>query len=314
MRHVFIINPISGKKDAAQGLLPGIKTAVAGCGVSAEYHTTEAPRHAAHLAEECAKSGQPVRLYAVGGDGTLNEVLRGALPYAGAEVACVPCGSGNDFVRAFGDKAPFLDIRAQINGTAMPIDLMEVDGGICAAITSTGLDAEVAYNIPKYRRIPLLGGSMAYNISIVEKLLKPLGKQLSITIDGREQRGRFLIAAVCNARHYGGGYNAAPYATLDDGMLDVILVKKISRLLIASIIGKYKKGIHLQQGAVAPALQKYMTYVRAREVLIQPLGTEPFILNVDGECGPAPRLYARVLPGAARFVLPVGVSAPASAF
>lgn len=315
MRHVFIINPVSGKRNAGQHLLPDIKKAVADAGANAEYVETRHPGHATALAREFAQTGEAVRLYAVGGDGTLNEVLLGAYPFANAQVGCIPCGSGNDFVRTFGGTAPFLGIPAQMAGEAMAIDLVQVDGGgICAAITSTGLDAEVAYNIPKYRRIPLLGGSMAYNISIVEKLLRPLGKQLSVTIDGEERRGKYLIAAVCNAQHYGGGYQAAPCAALDDGLLDVILVKKISRLLIASIIGKYKKGAHLQNGAVVPALQKYMTFVRAKEVTIRPLGTEPFILNVDGECAPAPRLYAKVMPGAARFVVPRGAARPGSTF
>ena len=315
MRHIFIVNPVSGKRDAAQHLLPDIRQAVEKCGVTAEYHTTKAPGHATQLAADFAKEGGPVRLYAVGGDGTLNEVLRGAYPYPNAEVASVPCGSGNDFVRAFGGTTPFLNFCNQIHGSTMEIDLIQTDeDGICAAITSTGLDAEVAYNIPKYRRIPLLGGSMAYNISILEKLLKPLGKQLSITVDGQETQGKFLIAAVCNARHYGGGYEAAPYATLDDGLLDVILVKKISRLLIASIIGKYKRGAHLAEGHILPSLAKHMTFLRGKEVAIRPMGPEPFILNVDGECAPAPRLYAKVMPRAARFVVPQGAVVPSSAF
>ncbi len=306
MRHVFIINPVSGQKDAGQHLLPGIEAAAAACGVAAEHVLTNAPRHAVRLAQEYAKDGEPVRLYAVGGDGTLNEVLEGAYPYPNAAVGCVPCGSGNDFVRFFGGGAPFLDIAAQFAGSVFPMDLIQTDNGICAAITSTGLDAEVAYNISKYRRIPLLGGSMAYNISILEKLLRPLGKQLAITVDGKRCDGKYLIATVCNARHYGGGYNAAPEAMLDDGVLDVILVKKISRLLIASIIGKYKNGLHVKDGEVVPALQKHMAYLRGREVLIAPSGPQPFILNVDGECGPAPRLWAKVLPLAARFIVPKG--------
>ena len=231
-------------------------------------------------------------------------MFSGAYAHPNAEVACIPCGSGNDFIRAFGDAEAFLDIAAQIKGTAQAIDLIEVDGGVCAAITSTGLDAEVAYNIPKYRRIPLLGGSMAYNISILEKLLKPLGKTLSITLDGETLQGRYLIAAVCNARHYGGGYCAAPMASLSDGCLDVILVKKVSRMQISQIIGLYKKGAHWQNGALTPKMARVMTYRRVKEAVITPTGTEPFILNVDGECGPAKRLFARVMPLAARFVLP----------
>lgn len=311
MRHLFIINPVSGKTDAGRAMMPGILKAAEACGVVADIEMTKARGHAAELAREAAAGGEALRLYAVGGDGTLNEVLAGAHPFPAAEVACVPCGSGNDFVRTYGAAEDFMDLPGQIRGNATAIDLMAVDpetesgaSGICAAITSTGLDAEVAYNIPKYRRIPLLGGSMAYNISILEKMIKPLGKRLRITIDGQTSEGDYLIATVCNARHYGGGYMAAPMASLQDGMLDVILVKKMGRARIASILGKYKKGEHYEGEAIIPALADVMSYHRGREVEIAPAGNEPFILNVDGECAPAPHLYAKVMPGAARFVLP----------
>jgi diacylglycerol kinase (ATP) len=310
MRHIFIINPVSGKKNAALHMRPASEQAAARLGVALPLAVTEAPGHATHLARQHSAGGDAVRLYAVGGDGTLNEVLAGAWPHPNAEVACVPCGSGNDFIRAFGHAGLFLDVPALLEGTAVPVDLIEVDGGICAAITSTGLDAEVAYHIPKYRRLPLMGGSMAYNLSIAERLLRPLGKQLRIEIDGRVIEDRLLIAAVCNAHHYGGGYHAAPMAKLDDGLLDVILVKKVSRLLIASIIGKYKNGRHWADGALTPSMASYMSHYRARQVLITPAGDEPFVLNVDGECGEARRLFAKVMPRAARFVLPHGTRLP----
>lgn len=304
VKHIFIANPVSGKKNAVAELLPAIEQAVEDCAIEKMIVYTNAPKHATMLAKEFAETGEEMRLYAVGGDGTLNEVLTGAYAYPNAQVACIPCGSGNDFIRSFGTSADFLDIKAQIMGDAISIDLIKVDGGICAAITSTGLDAEVAYNIPKYRRVPLLGGSMAYNMSILEKLLKPLGKELEIIIDGKIINGKYLISTVCNAMDYGGGYRAAPMAKLDDGVLDVILVKKISRLNVASIIGKYKKGRHYEDGKIIEKLAKVIEYYPAKEVTITPKGTQPFILNVDGECGPAKRLYAKVMPSAAKFVLP----------
>ncbi|MDL2219283.1 protein BmrU [Ruminococcaceae bacterium OttesenSCG-928-O06] len=306
---MFIVNPVSGKKDATRAMVPVIQQAAEAAGITPEFEMTEAPKHATYIASTIAGTGQAVRLYSVGGDGTLNEIFAGAYPFPNAQVACLPCGSGNDFIRMFGDAQQFLDIGAQIQGEAVPIDLMEVDGGICAAITSTGLDADVAYNIPKYRRIPFLGGSMAYNISIVEKLLKPLGRRLHITVDGESWEDDYLIATVCNAQHYGGGYQAAPMARLDDGQLDVILVKKVSRLLIASIIGPYKKGEHYVDGRLADKFKDVMVYRSAKEVEMHPVYGDSFVLNVDGECGPAPRLFAKVMPKAARFVLPAPLAA-----
>ncbi|NLW79158.1 MAG: protein BmrU [Ruminococcaceae bacterium] len=308
MDHIFIVNPHAGNGSNAQTLIPAIQAAAGSCGIIPTIKQTTAAGHAIQLATHYASQGTPVRLYAVGGDGTLNELFNGAWRFPNAEVAAIPCGSGNDFVRSFGTPAHFLDIPAAITGHAVPIDLMETDSGIGVSITSVGLDADVAYSIPKYRHIPLLGGSMAYNIAIVERLLKPLGKHVRITLDGQQHDGAYLIAAVCNGRYYGGGFFAAPIAQLTDGLLDIVLVSKINRLLIANIIGKYKKGIHLQNGQLTGHFQRVMRYTRAKSVEIQPLDKPDIVLNIDGECAPAPRLFAQVLPLAGRFVLPRGLA------
>ncbi len=169
MKHVFIVNPVSGKADASLYLVPRLIDAAAGAGVDYAVELTQHAGHAAEIARQYGDDGEPVRLYACGGDGTLNEVFTGAYPYKNAEVASVPCGSGNDFVRNFGAAEDFLSLADNIAGTAVPVDLVAANGGVSAAICSVGLDSEVAYSIPKYRRLPLCGGQMAYNISIVER-------------------------------------------------------------------------------------------------------------------------------------------------
>ena len=161
MRHVFLVNPVSGKADASLTLVPRIVEACAAAGVDYEIALTEYPGHGAKLARHWASSGEPVRLYACGGDGTFNEVLRGAMGWANAAVGCVPCGSGNDFIRNYGTAEQFLNLDAQLNGSEQAIDLMETSAGLCASICAAGLDAQVAYGIPKFRRLPFCGGSMA---------------------------------------------------------------------------------------------------------------------------------------------------------
>ncbi len=302
--HVFIVNPVSGPENAVQKMVPLLQKTAREQGFKVVFEKTCAPRHATELAMRHAGSGKLVRLYAVGGDGTLNEVLAGAHGFTNAEVASVPCGSGNDFVRTFGEVGDFLKIQELLCGSAIDIDLLQTDVGICAAITSTGLDAEVAHGIPKYRRMPLLGGQMAYTVSVAERLLHPMGKQLRITVDGEDLSGQYTIVAVCNGKTYGGGFLAAPTASVQDGFFNLVLVKKISRLRVAKVIGAYKKGEHIQNGEVVPAFADIMQYRKAKEVCVVPVGKEAFVLNVDGECAPAPRLYAKVLPKAARFVLP----------
>lgn len=305
MKHVFIVNPVSGQADASGTLVPRIIAAAAGLGVEYSIELTQYHRHAVELARKAAETaGGPVRLYACGGDGTFGQVLQGAWQVPGAEVACVPCGSGNDFIRNYGTRQDFLDLPALISGSAVPIDLIQTPFGVSAAICSAGLDAQVAYGIPKFRRVPLCGGSMAYNLSILECLCGHLSHHLRIEIDGRMWEEHCLLAAICNGSTYGGGYCAAPEAVLDDGLLDILVVRRISRLKIARVLGIYQKGRHIQDGRVVPGLEGIILYCRARSVRITPLDGRPLVVNLDGECAPQAGLEAHVLPLAGRIVLP----------
>ena len=309
MKHVFIVNPVSGKVNAVTYYSPKIKAAAQEAGIDFEIRSTEYKGHGTELAAQYAQQGESIRFYACGGDGTLNEVLAGAYPYHNAEVACIPCGSGNDFLRSFGKAEEFLDLADNIAGVAIDIDLIAANGGVSGAICSVGIDSEIAYGIPKFRRIPLCGGNMAYNLSILERLCKPLGRHLHVEIDGQTVDDTLLIATVCNGVAYGGGFRASPNADLQDGLLEVILVKKISRLRIAGVLSKYKQGNHLYEDAVIPELQDIMTYQKAKHVVITPTDGKPAIVNIDGECAPAVGLDAEIMPGAARFVLPTKVYA-----
>lgn len=307
MEHIFIINPVSGTANPRLTLESAIKEASEALSVPCKILETEYPGHARALAEKYAKTGKNIRFYACGGDGTLNEVVEGTLGYPNAETACVPCGSGNDFIRNFGAKEAFLDLKNQIQGESCSIDLIRTQYGIATAICSAGLDAQVAYGIPKFRRIPFAGGETAYKLSILTSLCSRLGHKLRIEADGEVFTGEFLMLAICNGRTYGGGFQAAPQADLQDGLLDLILVKKISRLRIAGVVSTYQQGGHLQDGKVIPSLQDVMTYRRVKRVKVQTLDHRPIVVTQDGECAPRTELFAEVAVNAARVVLPASV-------
>ena len=304
MRHVFIVNPVSGKADSSGVLVPEIIRVATSLHLDYEIHLTEHQGHGKELAKQQAEREGEARLYACGGDGTLNEVLQGALGRPNVQVACVPCGSGNDFVRNFGGSAPFLDLMDLIEGDAFAMDLIETDQGLAAAICSAGLDAQVAYGIPKFRRLPLCGGSMAYKLSILQAVTGPLGHRLRVCADEGIITGEFLMLALCNGSAYGGGFRAAPQACMNDGVLELVMVRKIGRLQIARLIGDYQKGLHMQGDQVAPAYRDVIVYRRIHRLLLETMDDVPLIMTRDGECAPCRRLSARVLPGAAAIVLP----------
>ena len=130
-----------------------------------------------------------MRIFTAGGDGTFNEALTGAHGFDKTAVGCLPYGSGNDFLRTYGTKEEFLDLDAQLAGGAVPIDLMRTSLGLSATICAAGLDAQVAYGIPKFRRIPLCGGEAAYALSIVQQLCGHIGRRVEYVIDGEVLTG-----------------------------------------------------------------------------------------------------------------------------
>ena len=305
MKRIFLINPVAGPKDPSAWLLPRIRAAAARCADEVEVVTTTHPGHARQVAQQYAQSGQPAWLYACGGDGTFNEVVQAAAGCGHLAVGLVPCGSGNDFVRNFGPREAFLDLDAQLAAAPRRIDTIRTEYGHSAAICAAGLDAQVAYGIPKFKRLPFCGGSMAYTLSVVEAFFSPLGHRLRVTLDGHSQEGEYMMLAICNGRVYGGGYTAGPQALLDDGLLDVVLFRPVPRWKMAGLLARYKTGGHLgADGAVTAPFAPYMSFRRVHTAAVQVLDGRPLIVTLDGECAPRTELHAEVQPQNLSILLP----------
>lgn len=317
MKTIFIVNPAAGEHDSSDAFARALAQAVQAVGLSrADYaitHTTHAG-HARDLAEGYARAGDPVRLFAVGGDGTFHEVLQGACQYKNAAVGCIPYGSGNDFLRNYGSRADFLDLADQLRGGERDIDLLETDFGVGASICSAGLDAQIAHDIPRFRRLPWCGGTTAYRLSILRNLLRPLGRTLRLTLDEETITQPCLLTAICNGGYYGGGFRAAPDCSLEDGLLDVVFVRKVGLARIARVLPQYQKGLHMQDGQVIPALRDVIDFRRCRSVTLALADgkSKPIVITVDGECHAVRSLTVRVLPKAGRIVLPGRIFARAA--
>ena len=312
MRTLFLLNPTAGKADCTRALPRQIDAAAARAGLARGEYTIRITAHAGHARElayaaarQARQAGEQLRIYTAGGDGTFNEALTGVYGFENAAVGCLPYGSGNDFLRTFGTKAEFLDLDAQLAGGPVAIDLMQTSLGLSATICAAGLDAQVAYGIPKFRRIPLCGGEAAYALSIVEQLCGHIGRRVEYTIDGETLTVDCLMCAVCNGRTYGGGFCAAPEAQPDDGWLDVYIIRKVSRLTIAKLLGMYKNGGHFRNGQLVRAAEPYFIYRRAKQVSLRAVdGHGPIIATADGECVPKEQITVQVQPLAGRILLP----------
>ena len=125
LKHIFIINPSAGKNDSRQRIYTMAEALREKHGLDVQCMLTASVGHAAALARGLAESGEEVRLYACGGDGTVNEVANGIAGYANAAMTCIPIGTGNDFLKNFGaDYEKFLDAENLWNGKTQALDLI----------------------------------------------------------------------------------------------------------------------------------------------------------------------------------------------
>ena len=242
MKHLFIINPTAGKGTALTELEDRIARSFAG----QDFHvirTTHAG-HATALSREAAESGDAVRIYACGGDGTLNEVVNGAAGFDNTAVTHIPTGTGNDFLKIFGSDAErFRDPSAFLEAEQAVFDLIDCNGQLSIDIVCAGLDARVGADVHRYNSLPLVSGIGAYIFSlIVNVLFRPLAQPMKVSINDQHWDGDTTILCVCNGRFYGGGFMPVGDAMPDDGILDVLLVPKISLLTLVRVIGRYAKG------------------------------------------------------------------------
>ena len=300
MKHLFIINPAAGKRDQTGEITQKVREVCAKRGLSYEILVSRQPGDCATIAQAAAATGDPVRLYACGGDGTLNEVVNGAAGFANAAVTHYPAGSGNDFIKIFSDPAAFKSIGRLLDGEIAQMDLICCQGGSYALnICSMGFDARIGTAISKYKRLPLVSGSGAYVLSTGVNLIKGIKQHYVVEIDGERFDSEQSLICIANGRWYGGGFNPVPEAEPDDGLLDVLLVKGVSRLTVANVIGKYKSGCYKE-------LSDIIRHFRCKRVEVH--CDRPNEINLDGELLMAKDAAFEVVPNALRFVYPKGLT------
>ena len=272
MKHLFIINPAAGSRDRTADYTAEIRRLCAG--LDYEIAVSAAPGECRRLAREAARTGEEVRIYACGGDGTLNEVASGAAGFPNAAVTAYSGGSGNDFVKLFSDPAAFSDLSRLLDAEEAPFDMILCNDDLALNICSVGLDARIGTDVARYKRIPFIHGFNAYALSTLVNLFRGISEHYIVEIEGERIDGEQTFVCVCNGRFYGGGFNPVPEADPADGKLDVLLVKKVSLLQVPAIIGKYKNGRWRE-------LPEIIRHFRTDRVRILCDGPTP--VNLDGE-------------------------------
>ena len=307
MRHVFIINPRAGKRDQTARIYQMADRLRALHGLDCACMLTDRPGGATEMARRLAESGAALRVYACGGDGTVSEVANGLAGFSNAAMTCVPAGTGNDFLKNFGpDLEKFRDAENLWDGPVFPLDLIDCNGRYCLTIACNGVDAQVAEGVHLYSRSPLLNGRGSYLASVAANfLLRDIGYHWTVTLDGEAAEGDFALVSVCNGRYYGGGSTPVPEARMDDGVLNTILVRKISKLSFARLFRVYSAGNYRQLPTVARS-------VTAREIRIRS-EVEEIVTCLDGECFRSREVVLRLADKRVNFFGPKGCDPNATA-
>lgn len=299
MKYVFIVNPKSGKSEIKEELLNSLEKYKSK--IEYEIYFTKEEKDATRFVNEYCKScDEDVLFFSCGGDGTLNEVVSGAIHYSNAIVTCFPCGSGNDFVKIYGGKEKFLNLDNLLNGEEIKIDVMKVnENKYSINVTNFGFDAKACDIANKVRRKKIIGGKRSYTTGLIGALFIGRKNKCRIKVDDKVfEEKDVLLCTVANGKYIGGSYLCAPYSINDDGLLEVTAIKPISILKFISLVPVYKKGEHLNNFK----LKGIIKYCRARKVVVESL--EIFKICLDGEIYEGNRFEIENLHKALRFIKP----------
>ena len=299
MTHLFIVNPAAGSRDRTKEYTKKIRQVCEARGLTYRIAVSQREGHCRQLSREAAQTGEPIHIYACGGDGTLNEVASGAAGFPNAAVTAFSGGSGNDFIKLFSQPEAFRDLERLMDWEVAEFDMIRCNDDLALNICSVGLDARIGTDVANYKRIPLLSGFRAYAVSTVINTIRGISEHYVVEVDGKTIDGEQTLICACNGRYYGGGFNPVPEADPTDGLLDVLLITKVSRLKVAAVVGKYKAGAYAQY----PDL---ITHFKTDRVRI--LCDKPSSINLDGELRVAQTVDLRVAEEKLRFFYPKGLT------
>ncbi len=299
MKHIYVINPSAGGGNAEKKYLPQILSLVKRQGIDYELHRTLSAADTSAWVRHRASSGERMRFYAVGGDGTVNDVISGLIDYETAELAVIPCGTGNDFVRNWTASKNNFDLAALTKAEALKVDVIKYGDAYSVNMLNIGADSEVAAKAAELKK--RYSGSLAYLIGALKIIPKLPSYRMSYSADGGEEHtGEFLLVCIGNGKYCGGGFKSCPEASLTDGKMDVCLVKAIKASEALSLLLTYRSGRHVGN----KKLEDIIEYIQCDSFSLK--AHEPVSVSKDGEISAFTSGQFELLHKKLNLVLPAG--------
>lgn len=279
----IVYNPVAGTGYALQ-VLEKVCAALEERKIEYRLFATEAEEHATELVDKLVKSGEK-QIFVLGGDGTLWEAVQ-ALPNTDVALGIIPGGTGNDFVKTLGlSKDPVEAVLQQLQKTPRPCDVVRLNQGYYLNVAGTGFDVETLRQAERFKR--LFRGILPYLCGVVATIFKFRPLHLAIEADGETYDGEYTIVSVGNGQYFGGGMRPTPRAKVDDGVLDLALVKGVRRIQIPFLLPSFIKGTHLRY-------TKLVKYIHCRRAHIK---GEGLVINIDGNLVPCDDVDIEMVPG-----------------
>lgn len=301
MEHLFVINPAAGKNDRTAELKEKIK----GLDIKDKVivKVTEKPGEATEIVRNhLENTSDYTRVYACGGDGTANEVLRGIAGFKNAAMGVIPIGSGNDFVRSFNGflREDFMDISRMVKGEEISVDVMECQGRYSMNVLSVGYDCAVAKNVDKFKKIPFVSGGLAYKMSIIYCLFTKREHHFKVLVDGKkfaDEKVSTLLSVAGKGSYYGGGIKAAPKARLNDGKIEFMHITTIPALKFIFLLGQYIKGNHVDNPRFP-----FVKSMKCESIAFE--SDKEIDVNFEGEIVPMKNPVIKLIPNAVKVIVP----------
>ena len=267
----FIVNPAAGGQNGSKikKVLVLLQERLKKRNVKYVIHLTDTPHHATELTRQLIQNGA-TDIIAVGGDGTLHEVINGFDNFENVNMGIIPCGTGNDFATALNlplDPVKALDLI--LDGTPKYTDFMQMPGVRGLNIIGMGIDVDV---LKRYRALKKKT-KFGYTKCLIKTLFKFEYSDFDAVINGEKTHYRSFVACVANGSMYGGGIPVCPIANPTDKSLDFVAVREINKL---GIIGAF---IKLKKGKILTLKQAHHEKMQNIKILTD----KPVTINVDGE-------------------------------
>lgn len=282
----IVVNPVSGGGKNME-VARKIEGMLGERGESCRFFATENAGDGDRQTRLALESGCDA-VVCIGGDGTLSEVVD-AMANSGKLFYIVPCGTGNDFARAFGlPLDPIKAFQSQLDGQETVIDCGSLNGRAFINVSGSGFDVEVLRKTEELKAV--YPGEQAYTKAVLAVLSSYKAFETEISLDGGAFKPvRCTIAEIANGRFFGGGMKVAPKASIQDGLFDVVLVDRVPRMMIPFLLPLFKLGLHVY----LPIAHVY----HAKEVVLRAKG---MVVNIDGNLAEMDEAHYRMLPGALR--------------